>query len=138
MSSPSSPSSSYMYSMETFTLHLQTINHGSERVLPVFRPSTLIYAALLLCRYFVPFIHQSFHALCISGVILVAASSCTGTNPYLKCNNKISQGTGAYRRSWFDHTKVDKARAARRFRTLHRAWLIDYLNTLHRPAVGSK
>lgn len=52
-----------------------------------------MYAALLLRRYFVPFIHQSIHALCISGFILVAASSCTGANPYLKCNNKISQGT---------------------------------------------
>lgn len=127
-----------MYSMKTFTLHPRTIDQHSEGVLSVFQPCTLIYAALLLCRYFVPFIHQSIHALCISGVILVAASSCTGANPYLKCNNKISQGTGAYRRSWFDHTKVDKARAVWRSLTLYQAWLIDYLNRLHKPGVGSK
>lgn len=56
-----------------FKLHPCTIDQRSK-ILFLFSSSVLIYAAVLLCRYFTSFIHQSIHALCISEVILAAAS----------------------------------------------------------------
>lgn len=56
-----------------FKLHPCTIDQRSK-LLFLFSSSVLIYAAVLLCRYFTGLIHQSIHALCISEVILATAS----------------------------------------------------------------